>query len=229
MTSQTKEEVRSREPQTGEREFADGARSTHNGRGLWASLSRLTRHSSLLYAPNQLTLLRLVFIPPVIVLILYGHYRTAFVLVLIAGGSDGLDGLLARRLGQQTTLGTYLDPIADKLLLSSSFVALGVAAQIPLWLVILVLSRDVIILATVLVMVLTTPLRTFRPSIYGKANTVAQICTVLSTLLVLSSNWEAPRWLMLTGIYSTAAFTVLSGLHYAVATAARLRAIDRSS
>ena len=227
--SPTKEEVRGREPETGRQEFEDGARTRKNGWGLWSSVSRLTRHSSLLYAPNQLTLLRLVFIPPVIVLILYGHYRTAFVLVLIAGGSDGLDGLLARRLGQQTTLGTYLDPIADKLLLSSSFVALGVAAQLPLWLVILVSSRDVIILATVLVMVLTTPLRTFRPSIYGKANTVAQICTVLATLLVLSSNLGALRWLMVAGVYSTAAFTVLSGLHYALATAARLRAMDRSS
>src|SRR4051812_26000385 len=96
-----------------------------------------------LYAPNQLTLLRLVFIPPVIVFILYGHYRAAFTLVLIAGGSDALDGLLARKLGQQTTLGAYLDPIADKLLLTSSFVALGFGGQIPLWLVILVLSRDV--------------------------------------------------------------------------------------
>src|SRR3989338_7947065 len=127
------------------------------------------------YAPNQLTLLRLVFIPFVILSIVVGQYGTAFVLVLIAGVSDVLDGVLARRLGQQTTLGTYLDPIADKLLLSSSFVVLGMAGQIPLWLVILVLSRDVIILSTVLVMILTTPLRTFPPSLYGKANTVAQI------------------------------------------------------
>ena len=182
-----------------------------------------------LYAPNQLTLLRLLFIAPVIIFILYGHYRTAFVLVLIAGGSDGLDGLLARRLGQQTTLGTYLDPIADKLLLSSSFVALGMAGQIPLWLVILVLSRDVIILATALVMILTTSIRTFPPSIYGKANTVAQIATVLVTLLALINKMELLRWLALTGVYCTAAFTVLSWLHYAVATAARLRSMERSS
>src|SRR3972149_6416091 len=109
------------------------------------------------YAPNQLTILRLIFIPFVILSIFLGQYGTAFVLVLIAGISDGLDGVLARRLGQQTTLGMYLDPIADKLLLSSSFVALGLAHQIPHWVVILVLSRDVIILATALVMILTTP------------------------------------------------------------------------
>jgi cardiolipin synthase (CMP-forming) len=177
----------------------------------------------ILYAPNQLTLLRLVFIAPVILLILYGHHGAAFLLVLVAGLSDGMDGLLARKLGQQTTLGTYLDPIADKLLMTSSFVALGVAGQIPLWLVILVLSRDVIILATVLVMILTTPLRSFPPSLYGKANTVAQIGTVLLTLLSLARPTEALRWLALSGVYCTAAFTVLSGLHYAVATAARLR------
>src|SRR5262249_17536934 len=122
-----------------------------------------------LYAPNQLTLLRLVFIPPVIVLIIYGHYRAAFVLVLIAGISDGFDGVLARRLGQQTTLGTYLDPIADKFLLSSSFVALGFSGRIPLWLVILVISRDIIIMVTVLLILLTTSLRNFRPSLFGKA------------------------------------------------------------
>ncbi len=177
----------------------------------------------ILYAPNQLTLLRLVFIAPVILLILYGHFRSAFILVLIAGLTDGLDGLLARKLGQQTTLGGYLDPIADKLLLTSSFVALGVSRQIPLWLVILVLSRDVIILATVPVMILTTPLRSFPPSLYGKANTAAQIGTVLLTLLSLAHPTEALRRLALSGVYCTAAFTVLSGLHYAVTTAARLR------
>ncbi len=174
-------------------------------------------------------MLRLVFIPPVILFILYGHYQAAFVLVLIAGTTDGMDGLLARKLGQQTTLGTYLDPIADKLLLSSSFVALGVAGQIPLWLVILVLSRDVIITATVSVMLLATPLRTFPPSIYGKANTAAQIATVLVTLLALMHPLELLRRLALTGVYCTAAFTILSGLHYAVTTAARLRNVEKTS
>src|SRR3990172_8575216 len=92
------------------------------------------------YPSNQLTLLRLVFIPFVILSILYGQYRSAFILVLIAGLSDGMDGLLARRLGQQTTLGKILDPLADKLLLNSCFAALAATRLIPLWLVILVLS-----------------------------------------------------------------------------------------
>ena len=181
------------------------------------------------YAPNQLTILRLIFIPFVILSIFLGQYGTAFVLVLIAGISDGLDGLLARRLGQQTTLGMYLDPIADKLLLSSSFVALGLAHQIPHWVVILVLSRDVISLATALVLILTTSLRPPPPSLYGKINTFAQVATVLLTLLLLLYSLEALRWLQQAAVYCTATFTVVSGLHYAFATAERLRNMERAS
>ena len=183
----------------------------------------------MLYAPNQLTLLRLVFIPPVILFILYGDYSTALLLVLLAGITDGLDGLLARRLHQQTTLGTYLDPVADKLLLSSSFVALGVVHELPLWLLILVLSRDTIILATVLVVVLTTSMRSFQPSIYGKANTLAQLATVVLTLAVLRNPGEALRWLQQVGVYATAILTVVSGLHYAYVTAENLRRMDTAS
>jgi cardiolipin synthase (CMP-forming) len=182
-----------------------------------------------LYAPNQLTILRLIFIPFVIVAIVVEEYRTAFALVLVAGITDGLDGLLARKLGQQTELGGYLDPIADKLLLTSSFVALGLERRIPLWLVILVLSRDVIILVTALVMVLTTSVRKFPPSMYGKINTIGQVTTVLVTLLVLIYAYESLRWIQQGAVYVTAVFTVVSGLHYAFATAERLRHLERAS
>ncbi|HEY7679194.1 MAG TPA: CDP-alcohol phosphatidyltransferase family protein [Terriglobia bacterium] len=178
------------------------------------------------YPSNQLTLLRLVFIPFVILSILYGQYRAAFLLVLIAGISDGMDGLLARRLGQQTTLGRYLDPIADKLLLNSAIVALAVAQQIPLWLMILVLSRDVIIVTTSLVMILTTDRRLFPPSLYGKATTAAQVSTVLLTLLALLLPSGVLHWLQQAGIYSTAALTVVSGLQYAWLTAEGLRGTE---
>ena len=183
----------------------------------------------ILYAPNQITLLRMVFVAPVIVSILYGAYTAAFVLVLIAGLSDGVDGLLARKLGQQTTLGTYLDPIADKLLLTSSFVALGVSGHLPLWLIILVVSRDISMMVTALVIMLTTPLRTFPPSLYGKANTAAQIGTVMLTLLALIRPTEWLEYLAAKGVYLTAAFTVVSGLHYVLVTASRLRAMDRGA
>lgn len=180
------------------------------------------------YAPNQITLLRLVFIPFVILSIVVGEYRTALVLVLVAGVSDVLDGVLARRLGQQTTLGRYLDPIADKLLLSSSFIVLGLERHIPLWLVILVLSRDIIILATALVMILATPLRPPRPSLYGKLNTHAQVATVLATLLTLLYPHASLRWLQQGAVYATATLTVVSGLHYAFTTAERLRNLERA-
>lgn len=189
----------------------------------------MPRLHQVLYAPNQLTLLRLIFIPFVIVSIVVGEYGTAFALVLIAGVTDGLDGLLARRLKQQTELGTYLDPIADKLLLTSSFVALGLAGHIPLWLVILVVSRDVIILVTALVLMLGTSLRSFPPSPYGKINTIGQVATVLATLLVLLYSREGLRWIQQAAVYTTGVFTVVSGLHYAFQTAERLRRLERMS
>ena len=187
----------------------------------------MAKLNQVFYAPNQLTLLRLIFIPFVIVSIVEQQYWTAFALVLIGGVSDGLDGLLARRLGQQTELGKYLDPIADKLLLTSSFVALGLNRHIPLWLVILVVSRDIIILVTALVMVLATSVRSFPPSIYGKLHTIGQVSTVLATLLALLYPYEALGWLQRASVYATGVFTVVSGLHYAFRTADRLRHLER--
>jgi len=180
------------------------------------------------YPSNQLSLLRLVFIPFVILSILYGQYRTAFILVLIAGLSDGMDGLLARRLGQQTNLGRILDPLADKLLLNSAFVALGVARELPLWLVILVLSRDVIIITISLVMILMTSHKPFPATLYSKANTVAQVATVLLTLFVLIVPNEILTGMQLAGIYSTAGLTVASGLQYASRAAERLRGAEQN-
>lgn len=178
------------------------------------------------YPSNQLTLLRLVFIPFVILSILYAEYRAAFVLVMIAGITDGMDGLLARRLRQQTTLGKYLDPIADKLLLNAAFLALAAVQQIPLWLVILVFSRDVIILSIALVLILTTSRRGFPPSLFGKLSTAAQIATVLLTLIALVLPLEFLRMLQRLGVYLTAALTILSGLQYAWITGERLRGTE---
>src|SRR5262249_7127175 len=100
----------------------------------------------ILTVPNQLTFLRLGFLPFFIILVLYGHYPWALALLIAAALTDCLDGLLARRLNQKSALGAYLDPIADKLLLSSSFFILALKAKIKWWLAVLVLSRDVIIL-----------------------------------------------------------------------------------
>lgn len=180
----------------------------------------------ILYVSNQITFLRLVLIPFVILAILYGKYHTAFYLVLAAGLTDGIDGVLARRLGQQSTLGRYLDPLADKFLLNACLLALTVVKEIPLWLTILVLSRDVIILATALVLILTTTRGVPLPTRIGKATTVALVITVLLTLLKHVISMEAVHALQYVGIYVTAALTTVSGTQYAWQTTRRLRGAE---
>ena len=134
-------------------------------------------------APNLLTLLRLFIIPFLIIEILDGDYRVAFALFALAGISDGLDGLVARRLGQHTRLGQYLDPIADKLMLSSLFVVLTHVGLIPRYVTVLVFSRDLGILLIATLLFMTSTLRDFRPSLFGKFNTVTQIVAVVVVML----------------------------------------------
>ncbi len=181
----------------------------------------------LLTAPNQLTLLRLTFVPFIIINIFDGNFPWALVLLIAAGISDALDGQLARRLHQQTTLGQYLDPIADKLLLSSLFLVLSFVHQIPWRYTVLVFSRDLSILAIAAVLYVTVGFRDFRPSIFGKANTVAQIATVFFVLLynLNDSIWIAAARRI--GLYCTFAFTLTSGIHYVFVIGQRLRNVDR--
>src|SRR6202048_1109290 len=124
--------------------------------------------------PNQITFLRLGFLPFILILIDYEHYRWALLVLVIAGLSDGIDGLLARRLNQRSSLGAYLDPIADKLLLSSSFVILAMKKQIAWWLTIIVLSRDILILVVAIVLILIFGYPPFPPSLLGQATTMFQ-------------------------------------------------------
>lgn len=181
--------------------------------------------SQILYLSNQITVLRMVLVPFVILAILYGKFHAAFYLVFAAGLTDGIDGLLARKLGQQSTLGRYLDPIADKLLLNSCLLALTAVGQIPLWLAIMVLSRDVIILMTSLVLILAGR-GVNPPSLAGKATTVAMIVTVLLTLLQnLLPSTLLPSAQQL-GCYIAAVLTIVSGLQYAWQTGERLRAAE---
>lgn len=135
-------------------------------------------------APNLLTLLRLFIIPFLVIAILDGRFGLAFALFLLAGASDALDGLLARWLSQKTTLGQYLDPIADKLLLSTLFVVLTHAGLIPRYVTVLVFSRDLGILLISTLLFATGTLRDFRPSLLGKLNTVVQ---VLGLVLVMAA------------------------------------------
>jgi cardiolipin synthase (CMP-forming) len=140
--------------------------------------------SQLLTAPNQLTLLRMMFLPFVVIKLVEGHYTVALTLFVLAGLSDGLDGLLARTLKQQTVLGQYLDPIADKLLLSTMFMVLSILHKIPWKFTVVVFSRDISILLASAVLYAIAGLRDFSPSIFGKANTFAQVAAVFFVLLL---------------------------------------------
>lgn len=174
-------------------------------------------------APNQLTLLRLIFIPFVITNVLENNWEWALGLLILAGVSDALDGWLARVLDQRTLLGQYLDPIADKLLLSSLFLVLSIAHKIPWKYTVLVLSRDVCILATSMALYATVGFRDFRPSIFGKINTVCQICAVFFVVLAQVFNTPAVHAMKTMFLYATFVFTLLSGVHYILLTGRRLR------
>jgi cardiolipin synthase len=172
--------------------------------------------------PNQLTFLRLGFLPFFLISIYYGRYGWAIALLVAAAVTDALDGLLARRLNQKTELGAYLDPIADKLILSSSFFLLALKGKLDWWLTILVLSRDVLILTIAAVVLAVTSHRSFPPSLFGKLTTFTQILLVV---LVIAGAALDNVWLDRAGtafVYLVAAFTVISGLHYSVTLARRL-------
>jgi cardiolipin synthase len=185
--------------------------------------------SQLLTAPNQLTLLRMMFLPFIVIKLVEGHYSLALSLFVLAGLSDGLDGLLARTLKQQTVLGQYLDPIADKLLLSTMFLVLSILHKIPWKFTVLVFSRDISILAASAVLYAIAGLRDFRPSIFGKANTFAQVAAVFFVLLL---EIDHARWVSiarLTLLRATFAFTIISAMHYVLVVGHRLRANTQSA
>jgi len=168
---------------------------------------------------NQLTILRMLFVPCFVILLIYGYPRAATVLFLIAAVTDGLDGLLARKLQQKTVLGSFLDPMADKILLTAAFITLTVPTvplilHIPTWLTVLTISRDVIIAVSALIIHLQTQHTQFPPSLLGKWTTAVQLLTVGVCML---ANFEAPLAAAIFPyvIHSTLAFTLASGLHYA--------------
>ncbi len=167
---------------------------------------------------NQLTLLRMLLIPAFVILLVYEHEGWALGIFALAGVTDGLDGWFARR-GQQTSLGAFLDPMADKLLLVTTFIVLtipgiGLANRIPLWLTILVISRDVVIVLTVAIVTVAVGRRQFRPSIYGKAATAIYIITCV---VVMFFNFlERASRLVTVCVYLSLAITLVSGIHYIV-------------
>ncbi len=173
--------------------------------------------SAVLTTANQLTILRIVFVPVFIILLAYDKIGWALGTFIAAGLTDVLDGMIARRYGQKTSIGAVLDPLADKLLMTSSILLLSLPQMelmtvIPRWLMILVIFRDVFMLLVSLIVVLMVGWRVFTPTPYGKASTVMQVLTVLA---VLFANWKNVRVPELTILfYMTGLMTAFSGLHY---------------
>jgi cardiolipin synthase len=163
--------------------------------------------------PNLITVARILLVPFIIWLIISGEMLAAFIAFLVAGVSDGVDGFLAKRWSQATALGAHLDPLADKLLLVSIFVALGVGSYLPPWLVILVVSRDLLILGGLMVAWVMHRPMPIKPLVISKVNTFGQILLVGGVLGVLGLGLEFPRLLEL-GSFAVGALTVISGAVY---------------
>jgi cardiolipin synthase (CMP-forming) len=164
--------------------------------------------------PNLLTFLRLVLAPFLVLAVLDGRFELAFALFVLAGITDALDGLLARILHQGTLLGQYLDPVVDKLLLSSLFLVLHHENLISLRVTVLVFARDLGILMVAAVLYATTSIRNFQPSLFGKANTVVQILAVAAVILSQSWHPEWVLWLRKWSLEATILLTLVSGLQY---------------
>jgi len=166
---------------------------------------------------NQLTLLRMLLIPAFVILVVYGHLGWALTVFATAGITDGLDGLIARRSGQKTRLGAWLDPMADKLLLVTTFIVLtlpglGLANRLPIWLTVLIISRDVVIVLTVAIISLAIGPRTFQPTVYGKVATATYIVTAVVAMLFNYLRYHSV--FVDLAIWASLAITLVSGLHY---------------
>lgn len=168
---------------------------------------------------NQLTILRIILVPCFVLLVIHGHPTTATFIFVLAAITDGLDGLIARRLKQKTDLGQFLDPMADKLLLTAAFIVLTlpsvpVPLHIPIWLTVLTISRDLVIALSVLVIHLQTGRSLFPPTLLGKCTTAAQLCLVGTCLM---ANFTRTFWaaIFMPVVYATLIFTLASGFHYA--------------
>jgi cardiolipin synthase len=166
---------------------------------------------------NQLTLLRMLLIPAFVLLVVYGYFGWALTTFVVAGATDALDGLTARLTHQKTDIGAWLDPAADKLLLVSTFVVLtlpniGLVNRIPIWLTVLIISRDVGIVLTVAIVNLALGPRTFKPSLLGKGATALFIVTCV---VVMYFNYLGRTSLIVDAfIWASLAITLVSGIDY---------------
>jgi cardiolipin synthase len=164
--------------------------------------------------PNAFTVVRLALVPFVVRAILEGRHGAALALFVVAAVTDVLDGAAARRFGLGTQAGAYLDPIADKCLLSGVFLALAVAGIVPWWLVAAIIGRDLYILAGAVAMLSLTRVRKFPPSVWGKLSTFVQIFTAGAWMVRNAMESRITDTVAAASIWPCAAITVWSGVHY---------------
>ncbi len=163
---------------------------------------------------NQITMLRLVFVPVFAILVVGGHYSLALAVLTAAAVSDVVDGTVARLFKQETPLGMALDPIADKILMTTGYLILAFREVLPWWLTILVLSRDLAIVMTALLICLVAGYRPFPPSIPGKVSTVTQVATLFVAVAHAARVPLVTRHLLEVFVYLAGALTLISGIHY---------------
>jgi cardiolipin synthase len=162
--------------------------------------------------PNILTLLRILLTPLFIILILKRVYAQALLVFALAGISDALDGFIARCFDQRTLLGAYLDPLADKLLLVSSFVCLGVMQVLPAWLAVIVITRDIIIVLGIAILTITEKTYDVQPSMVSKCTTAIQLITIM--VILLHQGFGLLNFALTPLYWLVAGLTIFTGLHY---------------
>ncbi|MFW6123476.1 MAG: CDP-diacylglycerol--glycerol-3-phosphate 3-phosphatidyltransferase [Thermodesulfobacteriota bacterium] len=162
--------------------------------------------------PNLITLARILLTPLFIILLIQKRYHPALWIFICAGLSDLVDGLIARRWRQKTPLGTFLDPLADKLLMGSSFITLSIYQIIPPWLTVIVLSRDLVLVFGVMLFKLVHLPVVVQPSLAGKLCTTTQVATVL--MVLVAQTWPLSPTFLLALFWLTGGITALSGIHY---------------
>ncbi len=167
---------------------------------------------------NYISLFRVAIIPAFVVLLLRHQHNLPFLLFSLAIITDGLDGMVARINKQKTKLGTILDPMADKLLLGSAYITLAILKLIPLWVVVIVFSRDLVLFLGWLIIYLYTGMSRVVPSIVGKATAVLQMTVVFLVLLSSSGYMAEGKWLVVKPIILSVMvlFTIISGMEYSV-------------
>jgi cardiolipin synthase (CMP-forming) len=167
--------------------------------------------------PNFLSLLRIILVPVIVIFLIQESYARALIVFVVAGLTVALDGAVARLLNKQTELGSFLDPLADKILLSTSFIALAIFSLIPSWLAVIVISRDFLILLGIAILSMMSVTYEIKPIFVSKVTTTLQIATVFFALLLKTVNYDiiSYNWIIVLS-WLTASFTIISGLIYII-------------